>query len=265
MLLDLLMFIFLGVFSGLSAGLLGIGGGALVVPGLALIFTSMNLLPAHIMHFASATSLCIMIFTAISSTHAHHKNHNIIWPMYNRMVPLIVIGTVLGAVAATFLHSDILSFIFALFLLSIGVQMLRVKNPRPGVLKPPKKRTVRIAGIVIGIKSGLLGIGGGTLSVPFLVWCNIPMKQSSGTSAAFTLPIAIMGTISFLFLGWGHSIVSWSTGYIYWPAVLCVAPFSVLFAQVGAKWASFMPAKLLKRLFAVLLLLLSVKMFLITF
>lgn len=258
--LDLILFIVLGAFSGLMAGCFGVGGGVLVVPGLAFIFMSLNL-PLHlIMQLSAGTSLCIMIFTSIASSYSHIKQGNVIWPMFIRMLPYILLGTLVGAICARFIPSGFLKVIFALFLLAVGLKMLiRLKVP-PGEFPEPKRKIVRWVAGLIGLQSGLLGVGGGTVSVPFLSHCHFPMKKAAGTSAMFTFPIAVIGTIAFALLGQGQVEVHWVTGFIYWPAVLCIAPFGVICAPIGAKLAKFLPSEVLRRVFAVLLLVLAVKM-----
>lgn len=259
--LDLILFIALGAFSGLMAGCFGVGGGVLVVPGLAFIFLSLNLPSDVIMQLSAGTSLCIMIFTSVASSYSHIKQGNVIWPMFIRMILYILIGTLIGAVCARFIPSGFLKVIFALFLLAVGLKMLiRLKVP-PGEFPEPKKKVVRWFAVLIGLKSGLLGVGGGSLSVPFLSHCHFPMKKAAGTSAMFTFPIAVLGAVAFGSLGHGQVDVHWITGFIYWPAVLCIAPFGVICAPIGAKLAKFLPSDVLRRVFAILLIVLAVKMF----
>lgn len=260
-LVDLLLFIALGAFSGLMAGCFGVGGGVLVVPGLAFIFLSMGVSHDLIMQLAAGTSLCIMIFTALSSSYSHHKQKNIVWPMFVRMLPYILLGTITGALLAKYLPSEFLKILFALFLVAVGLKMLIKIKLRPGELPEPKKSLVRSAAAVIGLQSGLLGVGGGTLSVPFLSHCHFPMRQAAGTSSLFTLPIALMGAVAFGLLGTGQVSIHWVSGFIYWPAVLCIAPLGVVCAPIGTKIAQFLPQDVLRRVFAILLIVLSAKMF----
>lgn len=259
--IDLLLFIALGVFSGLMAGCFGIGGGVLVVPGLAFIFINMGLPMSLIMQLCAGTSLCIMIFTSLASSSAHIKRKHVIWPMFIRMLPYILMGTLCGAFLARFLPSGFLKLLFALFLLGVGLKMLIKFRVPPGQFPEPKKKWVRIAAAVIGLQSGLLGVGGGTLSVPFLAHCHFPMKQAAGTSSLFTLPIALLGTAAFILLGKGHLPLDWVSGFVYWPAVLCIAPFGLICAPLGAKLAQYLPQEVLRRIFALLLLVLAAKMF----
>ncbi len=258
--LDLAFFIFLGVFSGFMAGLLGIGGGILVVPGLVFVFGLIGMPKDLLMQFAAGTSLCVMIFTAISSTIAHHKHHHIVWSIYPKMALWLAIGTVLGAVGAHFMHSRYLSLVFGLFMIVLGIKMcFKTQQPNADQV-PPKESAMRLAGSGIGILSGMLGIGGGAFSVPFLVQYHFSMQQASGTASALALPAAVVGTVAFMILGMGHHPVAWSTGYIYWPAVLCIAPLSLIFAPFGARVNSRISSRALRIVFAILLLLIAIKM-----
>lgn len=271
MIIDFILFVILGGFSGLIAGMLGIGGGAMVVPGLAFVFTLMGMENHIIMQMASGTSLMIMVFTALSSGLAHIKQHHLHLDAFKKLLPGVLVGTISGAIIARHLHSDVLTLIFALFLLVLGLKLLygvmvhRVKKVWKVSRDVKMPGWLRLVGLVIGLKSGLLGIGGGTLSVPLLLYCKAPMTKASGTSAVLTLPIGLMGALSFMYLGWGQQVVGWSMGYIYLPAVLCVAPLSIIFAQIGARLSDRLPERKLKLFFAVLLLVLSAKMLILFF
>ena len=182
MILDFVLFIVLGAISGGIAGLLGIGGGALVVPGLAFVFTLMGMSDHMIMQMASGTSLMIMVFTAISSSIAHIKQGHVHWEAFRKMLLGVVCGTILGAFIARLLHSDVLTLIFALFLLGVAIKMWLSAGKHQNTkswgqqVDPRIPGWVRIAALFIGLKSGLLGIGGGTLSVPLLIHCKNKMQ-----------------------------------------------------------------------------------------
>lgn len=259
--LDLFLFIALGMFSGLMAGLLGIGGGILVVPGLAVIFAKMGLPTTDIMQLSAGTSLAIMIFTSISSAKSHVQAKNVIWPMYVRMVPYMLLMTVVGAYLAKYCPSMLLSVLFGLLLMFTGLKMALKLKAKPGQLPEPKKSIVRLTAGAIGGLSGLLGVGGGAIAVPFLAHCHYPMRQSTGTASLFTATVAWVGAISFALIGTAHLQIHWVTGYIYWPAVLCVAPFGVLLAPVGAYIGKNLSQDNVRRIFALLVIVLAIKMF----
>ncbi|OQW93854.1 MAG: hypothetical protein BWK79_08940 [Beggiatoa sp. IS2] len=251
----------LGLVAGTLAGLLGVGGGVIIVPVLVWLFHDHPEIPtAHLMHMALATSLATIVFTAISSIRAHQQRQAILWSVVWQLTPGIIVGTVLGASVASFLSSDTLKTVFALFLLLIAGQLGFGAHPASHRQLPQWLGTT-FTGLIIGKISALLGVGGGSLTVPFLVWCNVPMRHAVGTSAACGLPIAIAGTLGYIVMGW-HNSPAWSTGYVYWPAVAAIVPTSLLFAPVGAKLAHSIPVTVLKRFFAVFLAIVSVKMLL---
>ncbi len=256
-----LLLVLLGIFSGTIAGLLGIGGGILVVPGLAFIFQMLHLPQDNIMHFAIGTSLAIMIFTASSAVIARHRRGEVDWKVFTQACVGIIIGTVVGAYCDSLLSSNWLYVIYGIFLLLICIRMFIGFSPLFEAEHLPKWYVFFLGGLIIGFKSGVLGVGGGTLSVPFLCFCGLPIFRAFGTSSLFSLLIAIIGSISFAAFGWVHTNVSWSTGFIYWPAFLCVAPFGVIFAPLGAKASGYIAQKVLQKIFAILLLIIALKMF----
>jgi len=261
--LELFGLLFLGVVAGILAGLLGIGGGVVIVPVLFWILGANAEIPAaHLMHIALGTSLATIVITSLSSILAHHRRGAVQWPIVWKLAPSLVIGTLLGAVIADALPSDGLRLFFAVFILLVSVQLgldIQVSPHR----QVPGKSGLGIAGLVIGKLSALVGIGGGTLTVPFLLWCNVPIRHAVATSAAGGFPIAVAGTMGFMATGWYvGDLPAWSSGYIYWPAFVAIAPVSLLFAPLGAKLAHTLPVDLLKRFFAVYLAVVGVNMLL---
>ncbi len=255
---DLLLFVLLGVFSGFLSGLLGIGGGALVVPGLLWIFTLMAVPAYYSMTMAAATSLMVLVFTSLSAASIHLSRRNVLWPVVIRMLPWIVLGVLAGVFLASTLPAAVLKRIFALFLFSIAIKMALKIKPKQSCdqLKPMATRS---AATLIGLLSGLLGIRGGTISVPYLIHGGVDMIKAVGTTAWVTLFVAILGAATFAVIG-GHVTVSWTTGYIYWPAVLSVVPCSVLMTRWGAWCGRRLQPDHLRRIFALILLVLSIKM-----
>ena len=252
----------LGAFSGLLAGLFGIGGGLIIVPILVSLFSIQKvMIPEQQMIFAIATSLATIIFTAASSVFAHHRQGNVLWAKVARLTPGIIFGAALGAMIADKISADNLRFIFIIYLTFVAFKMALQLKPRESAVKNIKSLDY-VAGGGIGLLSSILGIGGGTLTIPFLVACQVPMKNAIAISSACGFPIAFAATVSYIFLGLQQpELPAWSLGYIYLPAFSSLVICSVLTAPLGAKLASKLPAEKLKRYFSVMLFIMAAKMF----
>ncbi len=259
--LDFALFAVLGISTGVLAGMLGIGGGMVIVPGLFYLFSLMDLPTYSLMHLAAGSAMCIMIFTSASSTLSHHLRGDVQWPIIRRIVPAIAVGVVLGNRFSNQLDTHWLEIIFGAFLMLVSVKILLDWKPAFEEVTAPPLGVTTLAGSTIGLKSGILGIGGGAISVPFLLYCGLPMSKASGTSAAFTLPIALVGTLSFLLFSPGYATISWTTGYIYWPAVALVAPFTMMGAPIGTRLSHRISPQQLRRVFALLLVTIGLRMF----
>jgi len=259
--LELFSLLLLGIIAGTLAGLLGIGGGIVIIPILVWIFTHHAEIPtAHLMHVAIGTTLATIVITSLSSIVAHQRHRAVLWPIFWRLAPGTIMGGALGAVIANILPSETLQIIFAIFLLFVSAQ-LSFLTPHAPYRQLPSSGGYGIVGTLIGSISALVGIGGGSLTVPFLVWCNIPIRNAIGTSAACGFPIAVSGTIGFIVTGWHvSSLPAWTSGYIYWPAFFAIASSSLLFAQLGAKLTHTIPVNALKKIFAVFLAVVGFKM-----
>lgn len=255
-----LLFALLGAVSGTTSGLFGIGGGLLIVPGLALLFARMGLPDEMVMHLAAGTSLSIMVCTATSSVWAHHRHAHVLWPVFARVLPGVVVGTVGGALIDHWVNGDVIGFLFGLLLVAVSIRMVFDLRSGSRQRALPRAGVQTAFGVAMGLPSGLLGIGGGGLSIPFLTHFGVHPRQVAGTSASFTLPVAVMGTISFALLGWRASTVPFATGYVYWPAFLLVAPFTVLTAPLGAWLTHRLPTRIMRRLFAGMLFVLAFHM-----
>jgi len=255
-----LLYITLGAFAGVLAGLLGIGGGLVIVPMLNIAFELQSFPDAHIQHIALGTSLATIIFTSISSMRAHHKRGAINYSAFWRLAPGIVTGTYLGAWIASIMSTMLLKALFGVFLYYVATQILTGKKTQ-GERDLPGPVGILGAGNGIGIFSALVGIGGGTLTVPFLTWCNQTMHTAIATAAAVGLPIALAGTAGFVVNGWSvEGIPGPNFGYVYVPAFLGVIATSMLTAPYGAKLAHSLPVAKLKRIFAILLYVVGTKM-----
>ena len=250
----------LGLFAGAMAGLLGVGGGLIIVPLLAALFNSQGFAAQHLMQLAVGTSLATIVFTSLSSAWAHQRRGAVSWPIMQQLSMGIVLGGWLGGVLAVWLGGLLLAGLFGVFELLVATQMAFGRPPSPHRTRPGRLRNL-ISGVLIGAVSTLLGIGGGTLTVPYLVWHNIDMRQAVGTSAACGLPIALVGSLGFAAVGWGQEdLPAGSSGYLYWPAVLAISVTSILGAPVGAWLAHRLSRQRLKRLFAAFFALLGLYM-----
>lgn len=258
----LLVYLLVGAIAGMIAGLLGVGGGLIIVPVLALLFQQWGIADSVLMHLAIGTSLATIVVTAISSMYAHHKHGAVDWAVFRQLTPGIIVGALLGAVIADFMSTRALRLFFGVFEIAVAIQigfqlMASPQRTLPGTVG------MTAAGGVIGALSTVVGIGGGTLTVPFLVWCNIMLRKAVATSSATGLPIAVAGAVGFVVTGWNApQLPAWSSGYIYWPALTGIAAASVLFAPVGARLAHTLPVHVLRRFFAIFLAVLGVRMLL---
>ncbi|ACK68907.1 protein of unknown function DUF81 [Gloeothece citriformis PCC 7424] len=253
----------LGLSSGLMAGLLGIGGGMVIVPGLFFIFQLMGIPHNLLMHLAMGTSMCVMICTATASTWTHQLKGDIRWDFLLKILPGIFLGLMIGSSASQHLSTRLLECIFGFFLLFVSVKiLLKGKLTTQKQSQSPKLSFINLMGTIIGLKSGLLGIGGGAISIPFLIYCGLPMTEVAGTSASFSLPISILGTFSLGIFATTESNFPLSIGYIYWPAVLMIAPFTMFGASIGTKLSHLIPAETMRFIFAWFLLFVSMRMLL---
>lgn len=259
--LEWIAYIVLGLFAGFVAGLLGVGGGLIIVPVLAFIFAAQHFPEQYVMHLALGTSLASIIFTSISSLRAHHAHRAVEWKIWREVTPGIVIGTLLGTVLAAYLSAFFLKVFFVVFVFYVGTQMLLDIKPKAARALPGLPGMFA-AGNVIGAISSLVGIGGGTLSVPFMTWCNVTLHRAIGTSAAIGLPIAVAGAVGYVANGLAvrSALPEHSLGFVYLPALAAIVAASMLTAPLGAKLAHRLPVKKLKKIFALLLFTLGIRM-----
>jgi len=251
-------FLLLGSFVGFMAGLLGIGGGGIIVPILTSLFLAQNFPIDVVVHLALGTSMASIILTSFSSLRSHHSMNNVIWSIVRQMTPGILIGTFFATFLIPYLSSIYLASIFSAFMLLISAQLFFDKKPKPS--RQLKGRGhLTFAGTGIGSMSALISIGGGSMTVPYLIWHNINIKKAIGTSAAIGLPLSIAGTFGYIINGWDNT-QDYSLGFVYLPAVLLISLTSFIIAPYGAKCAHKLPVPLLKKIFSVLLILLSIKM-----
>lgn len=251
--MELLLYLMLGAAAGVMAGLFGVGGGLIIVPVLVASFAAHGFAPEVLTHLAVGTSLATIIFTSINSVREHHLKGAVRWSVFVWMAVGILLGAALGALTASKIQGPLLQKIIGVFAISVALQMTLGLKPKASRAVPGKPG-LTVAGVVIGWASAIFGIGGGSLSVPFLMWRSVPMQQAVATSSACGLPIALAGAISFMWIGWNEpQLPQWSAGFVYLPALAGIAVSSMFFARVGARLAHRLSPLVLKRLFALLL------------
>ena len=251
----------LGLGTGFLAGLLGIGGGMLMVPFITIILSGRGLGPDLAVKMAIATSMATILFTSISSVRAHHKRGAVRWDLVRGLAPGIVLG---GAIASmgvfALLKGAWLALFFAGFVGFSATQMFLDRKPAPTRQMPGTAGQVA-AGGVIGFLSGLVGAGGGFVSVPFMTWCNVAIHNAVATSAALGFPIALANVAGYIIAGQNlQGLPPMSVGYLWLPALVVIATCSVFTAPLGARAAHQLPVKKLKRVFACVLYLLAAYM-----
>jgi uncharacterized membrane protein YfcA len=257
----LLELLALGAFAGFLAGLLGVGGGMLMVPFVTFIVSTRGVEPGLAVKMAIATSMSTILFTSLSSLRAHHRRGAVRWDLVRGIAPGIVLGSLAaGAGAFALIKGAMLAGLFALFVGFSATQMLLDRKPAP-TRSIPGPLGQGAAGAGIGFLSGLVGAGGAFVSVPFMAWCNVPIHNAVATSAALGFPIALASTIGYVIGGWNLApALPGAFGYLYLPAVVCIAAASMSTAPLGARTAHSLDVRQLRRVFAVLLYALSAYM-----
>ena len=251
-----------GAFAGILAGLLGVGGGIVIVPVLFHLFSFLEIPDAVRMHLAVGTSLSTIIVTSISSMRAHNRRGAVDWDLLKSWGPAVAVGVLLGTAIAVYVRGEVLTLVFAVVALAVSAHMafapegLRVASALPrGALRATM-------GAVIGAISAMMGIGGGTLSVPTLVMCDYPIRRAVGTASAIGLIIAVPGTLGFVLSGHGvDGLPPFTVGYVSLLGFILIVPMTVLMAPVGAHIAHTIKTRMLRRAFALFLALTALRMF----
>lgn len=251
-----------GAFTGFIAGLFGIGGGLIIVPVTLWALQQQHTLPEHAQHLAVGTSFAVMTFTAFSSMVSQWKKGSVDWTVFRTMAPGMVLGVAAGAAVARLIPGKDLQIFFVVFTVILAVRTLLNLKPKPS-RQLPAPTTVFSIGGVFGLLSSWIGIGGGTLSVPFLVFCNVPMHRAVGTSSALGWPIACTGALGYLISGlYTDNLPAGAFGFIHLPAAMALAAGTIVFAPIGVRCSHKLPEHLLKRGFGLLLLVIAAKMLL---
>lgn len=260
MLISILVYLCCGAVAGVLAGLLGVGGGIVIVPMLVSIFPTQGIPPEYVQQLALGTSLASIIITSVSSTRAHHKRGAVHWDIFRRITPGILLGTFCGGLVASRMPTLFLKIFFICFLAFVAVQMLSSYRP-PASRDMPGALGTAGAGGVIGLVSSFVGIGGGTLSVPFMSYCNVPLHHAVGTSAAIGFPIALAGTLSYIIGGWNQpDLPAGCFGFVHLLALAGIAVASFCTAPLGARLSHSLPTSKLKKAFAVFLIIVDIRM-----
>ncbi|TCP13674.1 putative membrane protein YfcA [Crenobacter luteus] len=251
-----------GALAGFLAGLLGVGGGLVIVPVMVWFLGSAHLGGEHVQHLAVGTSLAVMVFTSFSSVMAHHRKGAVDWGIVRGMAPGVVLGTFAGSQIAGLLPSDGLKWFFVVYAYAIALQMFFNAKPAGQRAMPGRLGQLSAAGL-IGTISSFVGIGGGSMSVPFMSWCNVPIHRAIATSAALGWPIAVSGALGYLAGGWQANGLPWgSAGFVYLPAMATLMALTVLLAPLGAAAAHKLPVAKLKKAFALLMVVTATEMLL---
>lgn len=251
----LLIFIFTGILAGLLSGLIGIGGGVVVVPCLYYILKELGIPSYEIMQIVLGTSVATITFNTLISSMGHYRKKAILLRPLLKMLPGLFVGAFLGATVANNIPSLELKILFGVFEVVVGVYSFFLG---PEELKDnhrlPKGPVLMVIGLVIASFSTLLGIGGGVLTVPMLLFFKVSMRKAVGTSAATSFIISIVGTVCYLLYGIDRSDVSMTIGFVYLPAFLAISGGSLIIAPVAIELAHRMPTQILKKIFSCVLI-----------
>jgi len=256
---ELVAYLAIGAAVGFFAGLLGIGGGIIIVSSLALMFAHGGFPAAYVMHMAIATSLGAIVAGSAASLRAHDRHGAVDWPVVRRMTPGLLAGVLGGSILARFVPGAFLKYFFLGFALLVTAQMILDLKPE-ATRELPQGAGLALAGAGIGVFSGLVGGGAAAIGVPFLTWCNMSAHRAIGTVAALGFPLAVAGSAGYMIAGWGvQQLPRWSVGFVYLPALVGISATSVLLAPWGARLAHRLPARTLRRIFALFLLAMGAK------
>lgn len=261
MVADIVLYLIAGAAAGLLAGLLGVGGGLIIVAALAWLLPSRGIPPEHVMHVALATSVASIVLTSLSSSRAHARRGSVLWPSVRILAPGMLIGGLVGAQFASLLSSAALRWVVAIYCLIAAAQLafgrVRASAQAEAV---PSGWLLSWVGVLIGALSAIVGIGGGSMTVPVLVWLGASPVRAVGTSAACGFAIAVAAAIGFVFSGQSAagSLPAGHAGYVYLPAAASIAAASMLAAPSGARLAHALSGPALKQIFALFLALMGV-------
>jgi uncharacterized membrane protein YfcA len=256
----LVTYVAVGLAVGFLAGLLGIGGGMVMVPILAALFSAQALSPAHDLHLALGTAMASVVFTAASSMREHHRLASVDWAIVRQLAPALALGSLLSTLASGWLPQRALALLFAAVVFGGATQIWLGRKPKPGRGLPGPVGLWAV-GIAIGIICGLVSAGGAFLTMPFMLFCGVPMRRAVGSGAAMGLPVAALGTVGYVASGWAaEGLPAAALGFVYLPALAALVIASIVTAPIGARTAHRLPVATLKRVFAFVLYALATRM-----
>lgn len=255
-----LAYLLLGAVAGFFGGMFGIGGGTILVPVFLWLFDAQHFPTEHTMHLALGTAMATILFTSLASLRKHHQHGAVDWQVFRNVTPGVLMGTVLGATSAALVSPRFLMMFFAFFVYFAATQILLDLKPH-AERELPGRAGMSLFGSFTGWLSSLVSIGGGTVVIPFLIWCNVPLRRAIGTASAIGFPIAVGGTIGYILIG-SHisALPELHLGFVYLPALFWAALASVITAPLGAQTAHRINVSLLRKAFAILLLALATKL-----
>lgn len=254
------VYLAIGAAVGFLAGLLGVGGGMITVPMLVFVFTAKGFPSDHMMHLALATAMATIPFTSASSVRAHHVRGGVDWGVVLGMLPGLALGALFGALVAGMVPSRPLAIFFTAFIFYAALNMFRSAPPR-AARQLPGRVGLGIAGAVVSFLASFLAAGAAFMTIPFMVWCNVPLKRAIGTAAALGFPLALASSAGYVYAGWqAPGLPAGTLGFIYLPALVLVVATSVLTAPWGARVSHRLPVRRLRTVFGLLLLVLALRM-----
>lgn len=259
--MDILAWYFVaGCAAGFCGGLVGIGGGLIVVPVLAMLFAMQHVAEPLVMPLALGTSLASIVFTSLFSMRAHHRRGAVDWPIVRDFAPGLVLGAILGGASAAYFSSGALKIFFLAFAALAATQMLISQQPHAARTLPGKTPLFAAGGVIAGVSS-LVGCGGASMAVPFMTWCSVPTRHAIGTASAFGLPVALAGTVIYMISGFNKTgLPPMSVGFVHLPALIAISIGSALAVPLGAALSHRLPVAALKKCFALLLYAVAGKM-----
>lgn len=256
----LIAYVALGLVVGFLAGMIGVGGGAMIVPITTAIFAARGFAPEHTLRIALATSMASIIFVSFSSMRAHHRHGAVDWTILKQMTPGLIVGAFFGTWLARYVPTLPLAVFFAAFVFYAGTNMLVGWKPKSRA-STPGALGMFIAGFVICAIAAMVAVGGAALVIPFLVWRSVPFHTALGTAAAVGFPISIAASLGYIANGWAlPGLPPGNLGYVHLPAVVGIAIGSALLAPIGAKLAHSSSVRTLRFIMAFVLYALAIKL-----
>jgi len=259
--LVLMAMVLIGLIAGLLSGLLGLGGGAIMVPALVFLFKYQGIPTADIMHLAIATSLGAMMFTTGMATWSHHKRKAVNWSLLKIFLPGTIWGAMIGVGVGRYISTHRLSQLFALVTIIIGIYMILFTKEKKHTNIRPLPIILFIFALLVGNLAGMIGIGGGIILIPIFLWLGLSMKEASANTVACAFPTVTTGALAAILIGWHiKGLPPMTLGYVYWPGAVIIGSVSVFSTHLGVHFAHRLPMMLSKRLFGILLLFIAWRM-----